>query len=245
MSNEAESTEKYDLEDLGAEMSSRKAGRGLWLLVTMDVVFGLLDLILCGFFVYWSFAADGVVLFAWHPSLLSIGFILFMTEAINVYNNAVLMNKGRKSYSYRVLAHWVLHTFAMICITGGFAAIVWNKIRLGKHHFKTPHAIVGLITFILMFLVAAGGIATKYSFSLRKRIRPVVLKLTHSGLGLLIYWLGGVTLILGLYTKWFEKHRTQTDLYFSIAAILVIWFSTSLRPMRQIFKRLKQMFTSI
>lgn len=73
MSNEAESTEKYDLEDLGAEMSSRKAGRGLWLLVTMDVVFGLLDLILCGFFVYWSFAADGVVLFAWHPSLLSIG----------------------------------------------------------------------------------------------------------------------------------------------------------------------------
>ncbi|CAD7089252.1 unnamed protein product [Hermetia illucens] len=160
MSNEAESTEKYDLEDLGAEMSSRKAGRGLWLLVTMDVVFGLLDLILCGFFVYWSFAADGVVLFAWHPSLLSIGFILFMTEAINVYNNAVLMNKGRKSYSYRVLAHWVLHTFAMICITGGFAAIVWNKIRLGKHHFKTPHAIVGLITFILMFLVAAGGIAT-------------------------------------------------------------------------------------
>nr|CAD7409241.1 unnamed protein product [Timema poppensis] len=106
----------------------------------------------------------------------------------------------------RVRAHWVLQAFAAIFIFAGFLVIVVNKNLNDKPHFMTIHAIVGLISVILVGLASSGGVATLFSLRLKMLVRPAVMKLVHNILGIVTFSLGVICIILGLFSKWFSDN---------------------------------------
>jgi hypothetical protein len=75
--------------------------------------------------------------------------------------------------------------FSLLGAAGGFAAIYLNKEIADKPHFKTWHSRVGLAALLGSLLVAVGGIAAKYSSSLKNYIRPINVKLYHATLALI------------------------------------------------------------
>ena len=146
--------------------------------------------------------------------------ILSMSDA-NCWTTAL-------KYKDKVTLHWILQVAAIICVSLGFSCIFLNKIRLEKNHFESTHAICGLITYILTGFIAIGGIWTKYSFQLRDYMKPVIAKLIHSTLGIVVFCLAVTTIVLGIYSSWFlnvssEEARLPLILILIIPTIWVIY----------------------
>jgi len=78
-----------------------------------------------------------------------------------------------------------LNAFSLVSAAGGFGAIYFNKEIAGKPHFQTWHSRVGLAALVGTLLVALGGIAAKYSASIKHYIRPINVKLYHATLALI------------------------------------------------------------
>ena len=74
----------------------------------------------------------------------------------------------------------ILNLFAMLAAAGGFGSIYLNKEIAGKKHFTTWHGTFGLITFIGVFLAAAGGILAKYNGWIKNYVKPINIKLYHA-----------------------------------------------------------------
>lgn len=75
-------------------------------------------------------------------------------------NSNVLTHRFK--FKTKVFLHWTLQVAAGICITGGLVSAVIRKIQRDKSHFKSYHAIFGLIAIILSLLT------TKYTASIRQ-----------------------------------------------------------------------------
>ncbi|KAK9830306.1 hypothetical protein WJX72_010893 [[Myrmecia] bisecta] len=86
-----------------------------------------------------------------------------------------------------IQVHALLQIVATLCIAGGFYAIAQHKNNLGKQHFKSIHAKMGLLTLILSVCAPLGGaLSFKYLGLLTKipeRLQPTV-KLAHRNLGI-------------------------------------------------------------
>ncbi|MDI1487413.1 MAG: hypothetical protein OHK93_006683 [Ramalina farinacea] len=59
-------------------------------------------------------------------------------------------------------AHAVLNTTSLVTLIAALIVIEANKFKGGAAHLYSPHAILGLITYILFFLQAIVGIAQLY-----------------------------------------------------------------------------------
>lgn len=168
-------------------------------------------------------------------------YLIFMSHAILVIGENAIWGKSLK-YTTRITFHWVLQFFAWLLTCIGFAAIYYNKIRLGKEHFVTTHAICGLTTLIATQCIIFGGIWAKYSFKLRGLMRPVKVKLIHSFLGVIVFNLALVTITLGLYTKWWEKVSTNEARQIIVVALVLIATFVSYRPLKMCAKKYKSAF---
>lgn len=145
---------------------------------------------------------------------------------------------AKLNYKQRVTLHWVLQAAALVSTTLGFAAIFFNKIKLGKEHFHTLHSIFGLVTYILTVVVACGGIWTKYSFPLRKYFKPVYSKIIHTFMGVVVFCLGVITASLAIFSEWFLKVSSK-DMQVPLVATLVLCaLYVSYKPMILCFKRI-------
>lgn len=167
--------------------------------------------------------------------------MIFMFHAILVIGDGALWGNKLK-YGSRVTFHWVLQLIAWTLISLGFAAIYVNKNRLGKQHFHTTHAIFGLVTVIGTQAVILGGVWTKYSFKLRGLVRPVVAKLLHSILGIVVYTLAMITISLGVYTKWWEKVSNEETAWLIIAMLVFSAIFVAWNPLKMCVKRYKTAF---
>nr|CAD7577008.1 unnamed protein product [Timema californicum] len=134
-----------------------------------------------------------------------IGALTLMAQAIMAMSHDNIF-ADKLSRQGRVRAHWVLQAFAAIFIFAGFLVIVVNKNLNDKPHFVTIHAIVGLISVILVGLASSGGVATLFSLRLKMLVRPAVMKLVHNILGIVTFSLGVICIILGLFSKWFSDN---------------------------------------
>ncbi|GAB0096301.1 Cytochrome b561 domain-containing protein [Sergentomyia squamirostris] len=172
--------------------------------IVMNFVIHSLLLLFTSYVICVSFS-QGAVLFSWHPTFMTIGYVLFMSEAILSFaeNNFVTANRN---FKWRVKIHWIMQTVGCACMVAGFGIILANKFINNKSHFHTNHAIVGLVTIILTVLVACGGVWTKYSYDLRQYLRPVYAKLIHSVFGTILYIFVVTTLILGMNSDFFERY---------------------------------------
>ncbi|XP_055626349.1 uncharacterized protein LOC129768618 [Toxorhynchites rutilus septentrionalis] len=189
-------------------------------LILVNVLANFLVFTIAGFITYHCFN-KATVLFSWHPSLMSAGYIIFMSQAVMTLSGGNFLTYKRH-YKTRIVIHWLLQAIAGTLITIAFVCIVLNKIRMGKAHFQTLHAIVGLITFVLTIISIAGGVFTKYGFQLRHIMRPIYSKIMHGIAGTVTYVMGMVTIGLGVYSAWFQEdnnERVRLSLLIGIFAV--------------------------
>lgn len=128
-------------------------------------------------------------------------YLILMSHAIlSMADNNFLTQS--LSYQNRVTVHWILQTSALILITVAQTCIFLNKNNLGKEHYQTTHSLFGLTTYLLTVVSSLGGILTKFSFKLKKFMKPTITKILHSFAGLLTYLLAMVTICLGINQTW-------------------------------------------
>ena len=123
--------------------------------------------------------------------------------------------------------HWILQLAALVAATLGFVAIYEHKERnkAVPNHFHSWHAKFGLASVILMFINCASGVGLLYPNS--SILNPSGVKLwlrkkLHAVFGSLVFLAGSCTLILSLYTNWFNKVAGEFIWYAMLALVTVI-----------------------
>ncbi|KAJ8675959.1 hypothetical protein QAD02_011745 [Eretmocerus hayati] len=146
-------------------------------------------------------AFENLNLFAWHPICMTLGAGLLIMEGVYSISGEAVLNK-RLSRLSRVRLHWISNTLGLALLITGFIIIVINKNINEWPHFTTTHSIFGLVTFILVCLVALFGILANNAQWLYPRIRPALPKVIHAFFGMATMILLLVTLVLGTFSGW-------------------------------------------
>ncbi|KAM4702470.1 putative transmembrane reductase CYB561D1 [Discoglossus pictus] len=147
-------------------------------------------------------ARPGTSFFSWHPVFMSVAFCLCMTEAVLLLSpeNSPFCPLSRKSKSR---LHWVTQLIVPVFAGTGLVFIVCSKNRSELPHLTSWHSILGLLTLGATCCQAVCGLAL-----LCPRLARVTavsrLKLYHATCGLLVYLLATTTVLLGLYSDWFQ-----------------------------------------
>ncbi|USW56632.1 hypothetical protein Slin15195_G099510 [Septoria linicola] len=96
--------------------------------------------------------SNDLILFSAHPLLNSAAF-LFLTQAILILQPThTATQKKQGTYS-----HATLNDLALLLAIAGLIVIEYNKFAHSGTHFVSPHAILGLVTYILLVLQAIVG----------------------------------------------------------------------------------------
>lgn len=175
--------------------------------VFVKMVVHLLSLAFTGFIVYIS--APGSDLFSWHPTCMTVCFVLLMVQAIVLFSpESSLVPTTQRAE--KVQLHWILHTFAVVSAGFGFAAVFLNKEVNNRKHFVSWHGKFGLATSVAVILAIIGGVIAKYSTAevLRRWVKPINLKLYHATGAMLVFMLAMATVALACYSNWF-KNRVE------------------------------------
>lgn len=93
-----------------------------------------------------------LMLFSAHPLLNSVG-VLLLTQAVLILQPTHTPSQKRAG----TLAHATINAFGGILLVSGLIVIEVNKFKTGHTHFDSTHAILGLITYILLAIQAAIG----------------------------------------------------------------------------------------
>ncbi|XP_031352175.1 cytochrome b561 domain-containing protein 2-like [Photinus pyralis] len=216
-------------------MTSRlaKIGASLTMLVHVFI------LSYCVFIVYLCLSNE-VVLFTWHPLLLALGWILLMGEGILVFNshNTLIKHLGL-THKGKVRAHWIIQGVAISLSVSGYIIVYVNKDLNGKRHLHSWHGIFGFVSIISCIPVIVSGVTALYNYRLKSYISPVNNKLIHRICGVFTYSVGFATMLLSLYTHWFQRKvdTTVMILWFVILCVIIIWCLIS--PYFKVFNRLK------
>ncbi|XP_061488541.1 probable transmembrane reductase CYB561D1 isoform X2 [Rhineura floridana] len=167
-------------------------------------------------------------LFSWHPAFMSIAFCLCLTEAILIFSPEGFLFCSC-SHKVKVQLHWTAQTLALVAATLGLAFIVSSKNRSELPHFVSWHSILGLLTFLATCGQVLFGFCLRFPQLLR--ISSVArLQLYHVTYGLTVYLLATFTVVLGLYSDWFQAQIKGVAWYFC----LVLPFCPALVIMNQI-----------
>ncbi|CAG7728312.1 unnamed protein product [Allacma fusca] len=146
-------------------------------------------------------AQPGSSLFSYHPALMTLGLMVLVPEGI------LLMTDKRVPLKYKITIHWICSAVGVTLGFLGFLAIYINKENKGAGHFLTWHGTFGLITLVTLTMVPMGGIGAKYSVAISKivPIKPKFIKQVHRTGGLVASIGIFATVILSLYSSWFQS----------------------------------------
>ncbi|RZB39691.1 zinc finger protein 532-like [Asbolus verrucosus] len=170
--------------------------------------------------IYFCFSEE-FKFFTWHPLLLSTGWMFLMTEAILSVSKDNLFT-GTLPKAIRVRLHWIFQAIALTFITVGFAIVFINKNYLNKTHFKTWHALFGLIGVVSTIPSTISGVAALFNVNLRHYIKPKINKFIHIVSGIATFGFGGLSLILSVYTHWFARLSNGNIITFALGLGFVV-----------------------
>lgn len=108
------------------------------------------------------------VLFAWHPALMSVGFLSFMTEGL-ITARELRPTEGAVRVA-RLWHHAKIQCAAALCVLLGFYAIWENKRRNGKAHLTSLHGKLGAVTLALALGSPLGGAVSFRAVGLLPRL---------------------------------------------------------------------------
>ncbi|XP_027251287.1 cytochrome b561 domain-containing protein 1 isoform X3 [Cricetulus griseus] len=157
----------------------------------------------------------GTSLFSWHPVFMALAFCLCMAEAILLFSpeHSLFFFCSRKT---RIRLHWAGQTVAILCAILGLGFIISSKIRSELSHLVSWHSWIGTLT-----LLATGGQALCGLGLLCPRAARVSkvarLKLYHLTCGLVVYLMATVTVLLGMYSVWFQAQIKGAAWYLCLA----------------------------
>nr|XP_056701360.1 probable transmembrane reductase CYB561D1 [Euleptes europaea] len=132
---------------------------------------------------------------------MSIAFCLCLTEAILIFSpDGSLFSSC--SHRVKVRLHWTAQSLVIVAATLGLAFIVSSKNRSEILHFVSWHSCLGLLTLLAMCGQILCGLCLQISQLLK--ISVAQLRLYHIMSGLLVYLLATFTVVLGIYSDWFQ-----------------------------------------
>ncbi|KAF2478169.1 uncharacterized protein BDR25DRAFT_275955 [Lindgomyces ingoldianus] len=111
--------------------------------------------------VWGAIFSHNLIFFSSHPLLNSAG-ILLITQAALILQPTHTPSQKRDG----TLAHFALNLVGISALLAGLIIIEINKAGPGHAHFESPHAILGLITYISIFLQAIVGFTQYWTPSL-------------------------------------------------------------------------------
>ncbi|GFG33311.1 hypothetical protein Cfor_09974 [Coptotermes formosanus] len=146
-----------------------------------------------------------------------------MAESILVLSNDNILAFLHPSVKKTVREHhWIIQIVAAICNLVGFVTIIVYKNNRGRSHFRSDHAILGLVAIILSFVTCAGGFITLYATQLKNCIKPSHNKIIHTIVGILAFVLGVAAEATGLDLLSDESAVIATIVLLVIASCVVL-----------------------
>ncbi|XP_053692040.1 uncharacterized protein LOC128740521 [Sabethes cyaneus] len=165
----------------------------------VEVLFNTINHVLIGYVTiylsYVSYMNGFSNIFSWHIFLCAIGYHFFMAESfLTLYssNSWTSMNDaGTKRH-----LHWILQAIGFVTIFVGTGLEIYSKEQNKRAHFKSDHAITGLVSMVFILLSMLNGIASYFAAKIRHIIRPIYVKLCHYLTGIVAFVIGMVSLAL-------------------------------------------------
>jgi predicted membrane protein len=102
--------------------------------------------------VWASVFLNPLIFFSAHPLLNSAG-LLFLTESILILQPTHTPTQKRQG----TIAHFIANNLALDLLIAGLVIIEYNKWANAIPHFESPHAVLGLTTYILLLIQSAVG----------------------------------------------------------------------------------------
>jgi cation transport ATPase len=166
------------------------------------------------------FLNSETTLFKFHPILMTISFLILLSEGLFQVKE---MRHDLENRKYYQMLHILLQSSAcMLSFVSFFISIRQKNFEL-KNHFNSWHSWIGLMTLTIQFFVSLIGFI-KY-FSLFKNFyQTFKLRVSHNILGLLCYFSGLISIIFGLRSK-FIMESFQNDFLVIAMAVYVFIFS--------------------
>jgi hypothetical protein len=142
--------------------ASQQDGKSLFYnLIIGTAVIAQVGVVLLTASVWASVFISDLILFSAHPLLNSAG-LLFLTQGVLILQPTHTADQKRQG----TIAHFLLNNFGLDALIAGLVIIEYNKFAHNGTHFKSPHAILGLITYILLAIQAFVGFTQYYTPSL-------------------------------------------------------------------------------
>ncbi|KAK4556062.1 hypothetical protein LTR86_006758 [Recurvomyces mirabilis] len=111
--------------------------------------------------VWGSVFSNDLSLFSAHPLLNSAAVLFFVQGVLILQPTYTAKQKKQGTYT-----HAALNDIAVLAAVAGLVIIEYNKIDHNGAHFESVHAILGLVTYILVMLQALVGITQFFTPSL-------------------------------------------------------------------------------
>lgn len=154
-------------------------------------------------------------LFSWHPVFMALAFCLCMAEAILLFSpeHSLFFFCSRKA---RIRLHWAGQTLAILCAALGLGFIISSRTRSELPHLVSWHSWVGALTLLATAVQALCGLCLLCPRAARVS-RVARLKLYHLTCGLVVYLMATVTVLLGMYSVWFQAQIKGAAWYLCLA----------------------------
>ncbi|CAN9512164.1 unnamed protein product [Ophioblennius macclurei] len=145
----------------------------------------------------------GTSLFSWHPLCMSVAYCLCLTEGVLLFSTegSFFCFKSRKG---KVCLHWFFQALVLITAAAGLGFMVASKNVSELPHLATWHSVLGMCTLCTTVLQASCGLLVSCPQLLRFSSSQPRLKLYHATCGLVVYLLATVTVMLAMFTDWFQ-----------------------------------------
>uniref|UniRef100_A0A182JZY5 ascorbate ferrireductase (transmembrane) n=1 Tax=Anopheles christyi TaxID=43041 RepID=A0A182JZY5_9DIPT len=144
---------------------------------------------------YYSYTRGFGKLFTWHIFLCSIGYQFFMAESLLTLYSANSWT-NRYSIATKRHLHWILQAIGCIAIFVGIVIEIYIKEDAGRRHFRSDHAITGLVSLIFIAQLILNGIAAMYTVKIKHIIKPLYVKMCHYLTGIVAFVIGITSLAL-------------------------------------------------
>lgn len=147
-----------------------------------------------------------------HAWFSALGYQLFMAEGIMAAYNRNTFTMGLKHRAWKLRAHWMLQVIGCGFVLYGIPLEIYQRSLANRRHFRSIHAITGLVSFILLFFSLLSGMSALFSIELRSYVKPLFSKAVHNFLSSACYVVGMVSTIYAYNTKrWFTRKDPGGD----------------------------------
>jgi hypothetical protein len=175
----------------------------------------------------------GFILFSWHPILMAAAYLAAMGGGVLAYVGPLEEKKANRE------SHRALQITAAVLAALGLAAIMLNKVRMGKSVVPhTTHAWFGALTLVLTLGQCSVGLS-KYAQISSRGFSDCKF---HGDMGRATYALGAVTVALGIASTF---PAAPVQMYGLLALTQLSAAATICTSLRLFFPRIIASYSSV